>query len=372
MKKNILRLIVIIVLMECFLLYKGSFGVLYGLFHRTEQEPSIITSSSISLLGNLIGAPVMQENKELGVALPPNVVTEWEVEDLGYAKAVVYYSDPHKLGYPPYQEGKSPDIEKIVCINSGYIHGADEDPFVGSWITGLNDFDNVTVRDRWYYFEGVRPAEKYDRSVNHSFSELNILGEIQPNGSRTYSVRLDRNVIYEASDKTITKYKNEGKNPISEALKVYFGCNGSGYERFQKFSIEGKGIRVDKNTMYIHVQENQSGSEYVDFELIYHPDDNTLEVAKCIDTTQRDICGDFNRRKHHDILKRYAFYGWDGYIELKEALVQLKIDQIHESYPEFSGYKNMMLSFKHTETIPGTFDPTKKPKMPEPEFPSTP
>ena len=90
--------------------------------------------------------------------MPANAITEWEIDDLGFAKYIKYSLDPHKRAHS-YVRNRSADIEKIIRIDQDIDEYEEEKKsiFEGTWVTGLYETDGD------YEEDDVVPAENIDK-----------------------------------------------------------------------------------------------------------------------------------------------------------------------------------------------------------------
>lgn len=279
----------------------------------------------------------MMRNEELGVEIPENVYTEWQVEDKGDRKVVIFYSNPYKKDNPPYIEGTSPDIESVICINNYDSTPKDKrDKFEGVWLTGLNE---GTQSER-------KISSKIDRNNTHFLSAIRIIKD----SAGKYKSELVQYTILSSKDKDLKKIKD----PISSILFK------GGYESWL-YPFRGD-VEVNGDIIKVHFfmdnGYNFSNPNNAYIEMLYHYENDTLEVIK-LDTdtdTMKDVFLDFGLRSHNDILKRYKYEPRNDYnspeTEVLSGLVQIKMDQIKEAHPEYTGYKNLMLKYKHEAVIP--------------------
>ncbi len=329
-KKNILKIIVAIVIS---LVVIKSFSDNHSLIPFANDIPTI-------------------KNEELGVELPINTHTDWKIEETTNGKYVIYYNDPYKEGYPPYKEGQSPDIEKIICINDDSVI---DDKFSGHWVSGLNETYDISAENKF-------PAEKYDRNANYTFSSLNISKNTDKSQYEMYIS------IYFLSSGTDDWVKDiQSRNGVQSPLLIARdGHSSDDYNGFDDYNIWLEGnIRVEGNKMIADMHSDSIGKVYM--ELLYHQDNDTLELIK-LETANAYpnypfFPLDFGLRGRNDILKRYKWGG--GVSELTAGITQMKLDQLKESHQELTDYENIMLRYKHRALIPGTMDLSKPPPMPE-------
>ncbi len=287
------------------------------------------------------------KNEKLGVELPANVHTDWEVEEDEFGKYVIFYSDPYASPYPPYKEGVSPDIEKFICIDN-HESSPEDDKFVGTWVGGLNEYKRTN--DGNYV-----PAEKYDRFEDQFFGGFIIEKE------------------YDSGKYTVRDYECH----INAGLEDRFNFSRGGYSR-SVTAVEPHKRKVTVNGNILAIDYYDNGVKFAHLELTYHPENNTMELSKLdCDPMKRKLGGWFNQfglRKHKDILKKYPSSNL-GTDDLIAGLIQLKLDMIKKAHPEYREYKNLMLRNKHKKLIPGTkkevpldLHPTPIPyKYPEPD-----
>ena len=298
-------------------------------------------------------------NEALGVELPANAITEWEIDDLGFAKYIKYSLDPHKRAHS-YVKNRSADIEKIICIDQDIDEYEEEKKsiFEGTWVTGLYETDGN------YEEDDVVPAENIDRNKTQLYGVIKIWYDSEING---YQFKIDHFILKKCGDNLIEELKNRNWTPDQIMYSV---------ARISAPDNHGWGSAFDENTI-CQIQGNKmilkgnsistNGYGFVELELEYDENYKTLIVHNYkIETDNphlsRLLFAPFGGYDHKDILKRYDD---NSETDLQEGLLQIRMEQLLNKYPELDNIDKYKVLERRRCLIPGTVDLTKEPAMPE-------
>ena len=217
----------------------------------------------------------VQRNDALGITLPVNVDTDWEVVEKNNAKYVVYYSSPYKRD-TPYKEAISPDIEKVIDIdNYEEMYSNENDCFQGLWFGGLNDFEHLS-------YDYIKNAEKVNRNIPQVIEALQIYKD---KDTGEYSIVPITYIFPAASEEKIAEWQRmKLGDPISVAMNIGNSHRGAiGYDEYISglFSDNDTIIKTDGDKMYVHVEYIYSRElNYADLEFQYHQSNDSLEITK--------------------------------------------------------------------------------------------
>ncbi len=268
------------------------------------------------------------KNTELGIELPPNIQTDWEIETDGGLRYVVFYQDPHKKGNPPYKMGQSPDVENMIFMDD-YDMESITDKFSGYWVTGINELVNGTVQ---------YSSTKVSYGDEQSFSLIEVT---KIDGSNDYSIIIYNYIVNSLDELKVDVWRKQGK----KALDVFLSDGGYQCKKLNNRSD----AKVDGNIISAKLYDNDVivGS----IRLEYIPENNTMKI-KYLDVdekTKKELFYNLLLRKHGDILKRYSTK--KSFDEFLSGLVQLKIDVYESAVGGDKGHRNLMLNYPHKKVI---------------------
>lgn len=311
---------------------------------------------------NLIGEEVYPtiKNEHLGVELPANAITNWEIEDQGWRKCVKYYIDPYKRAHS-YVDGVSADIEELICVDDDIKASEYGDPFEGTWITGLNETEGS------YWYTDLKIANEVDISKEQS---LGIIRLQKIYGTDKYRFIFENFLMRNGCKATIDELKHRNfsiKNIIWNLRQTTSPENHAGGISLAddaEYTVMGNKLIIKGHTI------NSNYPTWLEMELEYNESNNTLIVNKIDFQTQDEVLKklvylNFNKRDHKDILKRYQLHS-TGF---RYALVQIRMDQLVKNYPEFKDeWEQQKVECVHYAVIPGS----EKSSRGWPEFPKIP
>ena len=291
--------------------------------------------------------------------MPANAITEWEIDDLGFAKYIKYSLDPHKRAHS-YVRNRSADIEKIICIDQDIDEYEEEKKsiFEGTWVTGLYETDGN------YEEDDIVPAENIDRNKTQLYGVIKIWYDSEING---YQFKIEHFFLKKCDDNLIEELKN--RNWTSDQImysvaRISYPDNygwGSAFDENTICQIQGNKMILKGNSI------STNGYGFVELELEYDENYKTLIVHNYkIETDNpylsRLLFAPFGGYDHKDILKRYDD---NSEADLQEGLLQIRTEQLLNKYPELGNIDKYKVLERRRCLIPGTVDLTKEPAMPE-------
>ena len=301
------------------------------------------------------------KNEQLGVELPANAITDWKIDDQGWKKYVIYYIDPYKRAHS-YVPEVSADIEEVICVDDDIKANEYKDVFEGTWITGLNETDGS------YWYTDLQKANEVNISKTQS---VGIIELEKIYGTDEYRFHFENFIMHDGSRATIEELKR--RNFSAESIvwnrrQTDAPENNAGVVDL----ADGAECKIVGNKMTIKGRTvNSNYPTWLEIELEYNESSNTLVVNRLdFKTDDEDLRKlvylNFFKRDHKDILKRYQL----NRSPFKNALVQIRMDQLVNNYPELKEeWDKQRVRYIHYAFIPGSEKTTsgwpEYPKMPE-------
>lgn len=316
-----------------------------------------------NIKGKFIGEEIYPtiKNEQLGVELPANAITNWEIDDQGWGKYVIYYIDPYKRAHS-YVPELSADIEEVICVDDDIKANEYKNVFEGTWITGLNETDGS------YWYTDLQKANKVNISKTQS---VGIIELEKIYGTDEYRFHFENFIMHDGSRATIEELKC--RNFPAESI-VWNRCQTEAPENNAGVVdlADGAECKIVGNKMTIKGRTvNSNYPTWLEIELEYNESNNTLVVNRLDFQTDDEVLRklvylNFFKRDHKDILKRYQL----NRSPFKNALVQIRMDQLVNNYPELKEeWDKQRVRYIHYAFIPGSEKTTsgwpEYPKMPE-------